>query len=283
MPDADPATTETRRFSMRLPRPLWFGLSTVAVVVVGLGWRVAVPIYRQFVAIREIERLYGVVRTEPRGPKWLRASLTDKRMKVFDDVIGVHFIVGRATDSTVGHLGCLTKVEVLELEKTEVTDEGLAQIKGLTNLRKLHLSNTRVTDAGLAHLKGLTGLELIQLDNTQVTDAGLSHLKGMTRLTDLNLEETQITDLGLSHLKALISMRRLDLDGTLVSDVGLAHLKNLADLRELSLQNTRVTDAGLSHLKNLSNLRRLDILGNGKVTGKACWKLMGELPGLVVY
>ena len=45
-------------------------------------------------------------------------------------------------------------------------------------LSSLGLNRTQVTDAGLAHLKGLTKLSSLGLDGTLVTDAGLVQLGG---------------------------------------------------------------------------------------------------------
>jgi hypothetical protein len=47
----------------------------------------------------------------------------------------------------------------------------------MTRLRLLYLSSTRVTDAGLEHLKGLTEIEWLFLPGTQVTDGGVNELQ----------------------------------------------------------------------------------------------------------
>jgi hypothetical protein len=52
----DPITTAPHRFSMPLTRSAWIAL-TAALVLVGVGLRIGLPIYRHQVAIREIERL----------------------------------------------------------------------------------------------------------------------------------------------------------------------------------------------------------------------------------
>ena len=51
-----PITPEPRRFSIRLPRPLWIGVAAM-VVVGGVGLRIGLPIYWQQAAIREIKRM----------------------------------------------------------------------------------------------------------------------------------------------------------------------------------------------------------------------------------
>jgi len=51
------------------------------------------------------------------------------------------------------HLNGLTKLLVLDLRGTQVTDAGLAHLKGLTNLSKLDISFTQVSDAGVQELQ----------------------------------------------------------------------------------------------------------------------------------
>ena len=48
-------SSEPRGPALRLPRPLWFGLAALVLVIAALGIRIGVPIYRQQAAIREIE------------------------------------------------------------------------------------------------------------------------------------------------------------------------------------------------------------------------------------
>lgn len=196
-----PMSTESRRRTIRVPRPLWFFLPTVVLIVLAVGLRFGVPVYRQQVAIDEIERLGGTVQMRPRGPVWLRDRVGDKRMKLFDEVVGLYLRDSRATDATLGHVRCFTGLQGLWISNTHVTDAGLAQLKGLTRLKRLSLANTQVTDGGLVHLKELIGLQEIWLENTEVTDAGLTHLNGLTGMQGLWLDNTQVTDAGVAELQ----------------------------------------------------------------------------------
>ena len=67
-----------------------------------------------------------------------------------------------------------------------VTDAGIAHIGGLTSLRLLWLERTRVTDVGLAHLGGLINLQDLDLRRTRVTYAGVAELK--KRLPETRIE-----------------------------------------------------------------------------------------------
>src|SRR5258708_31333390 len=91
MATTDPITPERRRFSICLPRPLWIGMAAAVLVVLAVGSRFGVPIYRQQVAIWEIERLDGFVETIDCGPQWLRRLFGDEPLAAFDDVYSMFF------------------------------------------------------------------------------------------------------------------------------------------------------------------------------------------------
>ncbi len=62
---------------------------------------------------------------------------------------------------------------------------------------RLHLEKTKVTDAGLAHLKPLANLEYLNLYSTEISDAGLAHLESLSKLKSLYLWQTKVTDAGV--------------------------------------------------------------------------------------
>jgi len=240
---------EPRRFTARLPRPLWIGLLAAVLALVAAGLQSGRPIYRQIAAIREIERLGGTVQYDPRGPQWLRDHFGDERMRLFDAVVGVDLHGTETTDATLSYLvNRLPGLQKLVLDKTQVTNRGLSFLTDMPKLEWLSLKDTQVGDVGLAHLKSITTLFALDLTNTHVTDAGLAHLKGLTSLEGLILDETRITDAGLSYL-ARLKLLTFAMNKTRVTDAGLAHLKGMTGLKELYLDGTPVTDAGAAELK----------------------------------
>jgi len=94
------------------------------------------------------------------------------------------------------------KIASLDLERTKVTDAGLAKLAGMKNLQELHLENTAIGDAGLDHLKALASLEYLNLYNTKVTDAGIAKLAGLGKLKALYLWQSGVTKAGVAALKA---------------------------------------------------------------------------------
>jgi hypothetical protein len=197
-----PTIAEPRRFSIWLPRPLWIGLASIVLVVVAVGLQFGLPIYRQQMAIRAIERVGGRIDgVKLRGPDWLRKRLGDERMKLFNEVTAVDLYRSRATDVTLSEIRGLSGMQRLNLVNANVTDAGLVNLKGLAELRLLLVSGTRVTDAGLVHLKGLTSLRWLLLDGTEVTDAGMPHLKDLRDLEWLGLCDTRVTDRAIAELQ----------------------------------------------------------------------------------
>jgi hypothetical protein len=227
----NPLPPEPRRFLIPLPRPLWIGLAASVLIVAAAALHFGAPLYRQHVAVREVERANGKVHSLPRGPQWLRDWVGEDRMKLFDDPIVVDLNGSAANEDTLRRLGELTSLRALTLDNMQVTDTVLAHLKGLTNLERLQLQNTLVTDEGLRHLKGLTNLKILFLHNTLVTDAGLPQLKGLVNLDSLNLNGTRVTDAGLSQLKGLVNLKNFWISNTSVTDTGTAELRRaLPDL-----------------------------------------------------
>jgi hypothetical protein len=152
MPPA-PTIPDPRRISMRLPRPLWIGLAGAMLLVGAVGLGIGVRIWRQFAAVRAIERQGGVIGTVHHLSGWQRQWLGQPAYKVLEEV------------------------EFVNWEHHPITDATLDQLLALQTLRRLNLRRTRVTDAGIARLKDLPRLELLLLDGTDVTESGIGELQ----------------------------------------------------------------------------------------------------------
>jgi hypothetical protein len=68
-----------------------------------------------------------------------------------------------------------------------------------TKLRVLTLCRSKVTDAGLKRLNALSNLEILDLSHTRVTNAGLKHLERLTRLRGMEVTETLVTEEGATN------------------------------------------------------------------------------------
>jgi len=59
----------------------------------------------------------------------------------------------------------------------DFSDEEAVYLKRLTKLEMLYLYGTQITDAGVTHLERLTGLAILELIGTQVTPEGVKKLQ----------------------------------------------------------------------------------------------------------
>lgn len=159
------------------------------------------------------------------------------------------------------HVSSLTELEYLLFDGQEVTDSGVRYVSRLKRLKGLHLERTCISDDGLACLEDLPQLESLRLDDTQVTDAGMGAVARLSRLNNLSLKGTAVTDQGVKALSGLTELQYLLLSDTQVSSAGLAHVSGLTQLELLDLENTQVTDDGLPHLRGIRSLSFLGLRG----------------------
>ncbi len=174
----------------------------------------------------------------------------------------------RITDSGIQHLVDLKKVQHLDLSAFGVNRDGfgvgdgaMAVVEQFPALESIVLRLSKVTDAGMEELAKCKSLKSVCIEGTSVTDNGLKYLLDLPNLYLLWLgvydEGANVTDEGMRTVGQMIQLKDLGLSGTPVTDEGISHLSGLSELESLKIDNTKVTEAGLVHLEPLTNLERL--------------------------
>lgn len=172
---------------------------------------------------------------------------------VLVDLHGFYKVVD-ALDS----LAPLTRLRILNLYDTAVTDADLERLRGLSHLQELNLSDTKITDEGLAIVQTLSNLRKLHLNETRITDAGLQYLRGLPHLQELSLYKTKVTDKGLAQLRDMETLQKLVLGGSRsITDRGMMHLAAMSQLREVTLLSTAVSKSGIEELKFASSHLRI--------------------------
>jgi hypothetical protein len=159
----EPLPLERRRSAIGLARPIWLGLLTVVLVVMGALIYAFAQFDGQIRAIAAIEHQGGVVGTLRRRPGWQREILGSPGYKAFE------------------------VVEFVNLEGTPISDTDLDLLLALPSIQRLNLRRTRVTDAGVSRLKELPNLKLVLLEGTAVSDVGIDDLH--RALPELKIEQ----------------------------------------------------------------------------------------------
>lgn len=147
----------------------------------------------------------------------------------------------------------------LSLDRTRITDEGLARLCQLTDFRFLSLAdNAAITNNALKQLH-LPQLKGIRISNTGITGDGLVYLKKLKKLEFLSIHGTKgITARGIEHLNEVTSLKGIELCGQDITDDCIVHISS--NVTSLSLEDTQITDAGLLHILSLENLTELSVV-----------------------
>jgi hypothetical protein len=179
-------TSDPRRLPISRPRSIF--LATVVLVVVAVGLRFGIQIYRQQVAIREIERLGGFMRVTQNyywvSPLWVYQF--QRRTRFCVDVWEVDLTSSDVREADMAWLKWLPTLQRLDLSFTQVGDGALPDLSALKSLQCLDLATTNVTDVGLVHLKRLPTLRWLNLCGTHVSESGVADLK--RALPDLTVD-----------------------------------------------------------------------------------------------
>ncbi len=115
-----------------------------------------------------------------------------------------NLVFGAVTDEHLKLIGEFTELTDLQFggPGTRVSDDGIAHLAGLTKLLVLCMDDTSITDAGLKkHLGSLPSLKVLSLTNSLVSDDSVPTLTNMKMLTKLYLVGTRISAAGFERLK----------------------------------------------------------------------------------
>jgi hypothetical protein len=225
-PSSDPEGPNPPHRSRRVRSALLLAVAAILGVWLSVD---TIRAFRQRATVGAIWSLGGYVRREHEGPEddgliphWYRKLLGDDFM---DPLVTVRLAGTEAGDEHLVFVGKATRLQMLDLRDTRISDAGLDHLRGLSDLRLLILTGTAVSDDGLAKLKDLPRLRLLCLEETKITDRGLQNLTSMANLGWLNLAGTQITDAGLSRLKDCPSLEVLILERCDLSEAALSEFR----------------------------------------------------------
>jgi len=107
----------------------------------------------------------------------------------FPNLKSVSFACSNLNDEGVAHVSDCREIEILNLQETEITNEGITYLKKLKKLKYLRLKeNYQLTNACISALIAVEQLEDLQIHGTSVTEEGLSKLVVLKNLKDLTID-----------------------------------------------------------------------------------------------
>ncbi|MFA7336332.1 MAG: hypothetical protein WC028_06070 [Candidatus Obscuribacterales bacterium] len=155
-------------------------------------------------------------------------------------------------DKAMKYVACLTGLKQLNLDRSEVTDEGLSQAKTLVNLESMTLFSTLVKGKAFKDLTGLKKLHTINIPLNELTPETYELFKAYPKLTSLDVGRCHPSEQAIKSIAKCINLTDLDISGNQsVNDRNIKYLTALKQLKTLKLFGTNVSLDGLAQLKDL--------------------------------
>ena len=104
-------------------------------------------------------------------------SMLEALYNIKDQVVNLRMTNMPIKDNDLIKLMPFKNLSTLQIEKSDITDEGMAIIGKITSLELLNIYGTQITDSGLANLKSCKNLKTIYLWKTNTTHAGMANLQ----------------------------------------------------------------------------------------------------------
>jgi len=194
-------------------------------------------------------------------------------------------------DERLSQLTGLAKLEYLQTNLAQVTDDGikpLAQLKNLKKLKFFHPGKS-FSGAGLVHLTSLTNLESLTVAGSLAfNNDGMAAVAKLSGLKEFRTWHAGPTNEGVKNLKELKSLKSLYLGQRLTykppacpTDETIAILADFKSLESLQLDEARLTFTALQQLKQLPTLKKLT-LGGIATPKEDIDRLRRELPQVKV-
>lgn len=207
------------------------------------------------------------------------------------DKPAVKFLLAQpATPAVLQRLNVLPELREVALYGFAIRDADLASLKGLTHLQILRLNYTEVSDEGLAALGDLSEIRSLNLDgNYRLTDGAIRHLRQLRTLEDLSLTFTRLSEEGIEELRRALPKatihRRYAIRDLVRGEKrrpgvppGLADAKgDRSQLEEANLRRVRQDWAGLALLlDDAVNARPNEIFPWRMFAWNLAWNLAAE-------
>ncbi|GJU14495.1 probable LRR receptor-like serine/threonine-protein kinase [Tanacetum coccineum] len=192
-------------------------------------------------------------------PVSIFCNVSDYRSKVRVVKLGFNAFTDIVPPSSSG---CISVVQVLELQNNEIRGGFPLWFSNLTGLTSLDVSGNRLTGGVPSEIGGLKRLEELKLANNSLTGLFPSEIKEISGLRVLNLEGNLFSGEIPKFLTELKELKVLYLGGNRFNGSVPSGFSSLSQLDTLSLRDNSLTGSLPEDLMSMSNLTTLELGGN---------------------
>ncbi len=171
------------------------------------------------------------------------------------DFVLFRYISMDASDDNLGnpalaYLSRFTSIRCLDLERSEINDQGVKQLAPLVNLEFIALFCTEIDGTFLKSLAGHKSLRYVAVNNTGFKSSELRYFSLLPNLEYLNLSHTRRNDRDLEVLTGCKNLKWLSLaNNPDITDGALKTFALIPKLGCLDLRDTRFTNKALASLE----------------------------------
>ena len=167
-------------------------------------------------------------------------------------------------DEWLSYLTNLPRLTILSVEGNPITEQGIPHILRMNKLVRLSIGDSEVGDTGIELLSAHPSISNLALNLCRsVTNDGVKHLCKMRHLDHLELSSpVSLTGKCLTNLKGADHLVSLNLESMSVEPEDLKALASVKGLSSLDMSNCRVKDPGVVELSKIANLNILNLTGN---------------------
>jgi hypothetical protein len=153
---------------------------------------------------------------------------------------------------TLSYVNGMTGLRALDLDRSDVTDEGLSQLKNLPHLNSISCFFTSVRGSCFKSLASLPELKALYLRNCKIEPKYLIDLSKLPKLSTLNLDNSRLSQAGAKELSKCSGLVELSLHGNPhFEDSCMNCLASLKKLEHLDVKDTAVTFEGIRALHGI--------------------------------
>ena len=106
-----------------------------------------------------------------------------------------------------------TNLKSASFSNSDLNDEGLSFLSTLIQIENLNLQSTQITNNGTKYLKKFENLKYLRLkDNPQLTNDCIYNLIAMKNLQELQIQETLINQEGLKKIVEMKNIKNIIID-----------------------------------------------------------------------
>ncbi len=172
------------------------------------------------------------------------------------------------TDRVMPIIGGLASLDILSLDSTKITNEGLKYlVKSPVSL--LSLKHTKVDSNGVKYIAAMKKLDQLFVADTAIGNEAMPLLGGKYLVT-LQLSKTPVTASGIKALarakNITVTLRSLILEGCEVGNDIIPLLKSFVQLSSLNLDSTKVDGKGFADLVSLKTVNSLSLADNKQIS-----------------